>query len=192
MKKTSMLWKKLDYIHRKVRLYFILILAGMYFPHETNVGLNECRNNPCQIFVSFWNRALFVVSIVRQHAWYFVWARAYEPMSHSIPAVSALDVVDNWSFWNFRTVTVSPCMFNCIIDGVGNDLHMIFLGLSKSPDDLRDSSMLGIGPLKHIKNICYKGWWVVVLHWCSKHFLNHFIFMAPRFGMFSLLDLSNN
>ena len=156
MKKTSMLWKKLDYIYCKGRLDFILILGKMYFPHEINVGLNECRNNPCQIIVSFWNRALFMVSIVRQHAWYFFWAHAYEPMSHSIPALSALDVVDSWPFWNFRTVTVTPCMFNCIIDGVHNALHMIFLGLSKSPDDLRDSSMLGIGPLKHIKNIVTK------------------------------------
>ena len=113
-------------------------------------------NDPFQLIVSFWNKANFMESFVWQHAWYYFWARAYESMSHSIPTLFGLDVVDSGPFWIFRMVMVSPCTFNCILVGFHNALHVIFLGLSKSPDDLRDSSMLGIGPLRHIRNIVIK------------------------------------
>lgn len=83
-----------------------------------------------------------------------LWAYAHDSMAHSIPVPSSLnDIVDGRPFGIFRTVKVSPRMFIGIMHGVANAPHMIFLGLSKSPHDLRDSSMLGIGPLIHIKNI---------------------------------------
>lgn len=134
-----------------------------------NVGLNECRNNPCQIIVFFFGieRSLWNPLYDNMHDAFWglcLWTNAsFHP-----------HIVCSWRCWHLTILELR--------NGDGFTMHVQLYNRwswqSSSHDipwPFKESRWLtwfiharNRTPATYQKH-CYKGWWVVVLYWCSKH-----------------------